>query len=243
MKRLLLCLALTQATWAQDFFVRNRPFLAVEKRQGVWTAALPELAKALDLPLTGAGATWTLGEEAGQEPAEPGVYYRGRRLTTVDATLQVPVQAFLQEIGGRYIENKALGSVDLYAPSKMLAKATNCNNVHLLMFHRTEANGQQVASFADSVKQTRGLEPVPVDFEDTTHPLWQQWGKYWVAGRMPYTVLVDPSGRILGRWNGPLPPQSQVRQLFTQFVATRSQTNAQQVAMPSGGSGGGFSGG
>lgn len=125
----------------------------------------------------------------------------------------------------------------------MLVKATNCNNVHLLMFHRSEANGQQVASFGDSVKQTRGLEPVPVDFEDTTHPLWQQWGKYWVAGRMPLVVLVDPSGRILGRWSGQLPPQSQVQQIFRNFVSARSQLNAQRVAMPSGGSGGGFSGG
>lgn len=242
MKKLLFCLALSQPLWAQDFFVRNRPFQAVEKRQGVWMASLPDLAKALELSLTGAGSTWILGE-TGEEPGEPGVYFQGKRLTSVDANLQVPLQAFLQEIGGRYIENKALGSVDLYAPSKMLVKATNCNNVHLLMFHRSEANGQQVASFGDSVKQTRGLEPVPVDFEDTTHPLWQQWGKYWVAGRMPLVVLVDPSGRILGRWSGQLPPQSQVQQIFRNFVSARSQLNAQRVAMPSGGSGGGFSGG
>jgi len=57
-------------------------------------------------------------------------------------------------------------------------------------------------------------------------------------------VLIDPSGRILGRWNGKLPPQGQVQQLFSQFVTTRSALNAQQVAMPSSsGGGGGFSGG
>lgn len=243
MKRLLLLLCLTQWAAAEDFFVRNRPFQAVEKKDGVWTAALPDLARALELPLAQVGSAWILGPVREDAAYEPGVYYGDKRLTTVGADLRVPLKAFLQELGGRYIENKAMGSVDLYAPSKVLSKGVTCNNVHLLMFHKTEANGQQVASFGDSF-QTRGLEPVPIDFQDTSHPLWQQWNQYFSAGPMPYVLLVDPSGRVLGRWNGKLPPQSQVRQLFSQFVTSRAALNAQQVAMPSsGGGGGGFSGG
>lgn len=242
MNRWLLLLALTQCLSAEEFFVRNRPFKMVEKRQGIWTAALPDLARALEMPLTQVGNVWILGTPGEDVSDASGVYFQGKKLQCVDSELRVSLQAFLQEVGGRYIENKALGSVDLYAPSKVLAKGVPCNNVHLLMFHKTEANGQQVASFGESF-HTRGLEPVPVDFEDSAHPLWQQWGKYWAAGPMPYVVLVDPSGRILGRWNGKLPPQSQVQQLFSQFVTTRAALNAQQVAMPSGGSGGGFSGG
>jgi len=242
MKRFLLLLTLTQVLPAEQFFARNRPFRAAEKRQGVWTAALTDLAKALEMPLTQSGSTWVLGSSEEPREGEPGVFFQGKRLQCVDAELRVPVQAFLQEIGGRYIENRSMDSVDLYAPSKMLARAVSCNNVHLLMFHRPESNGQQVASFGESF-QTRGLEPVPVNYEDPSHPFWQQWGKYWSAGSMPYVVLVDPAGRILGRWNGKLPPQGQVQQLFSQFVATRSALNAQQVARPSGGSGGGFSGG
>ncbi|MBN9417016.1 MAG: hypothetical protein J0I12_16335 [Candidatus Eremiobacteraeota bacterium] len=243
MKRLLLLLALAQVVSAEEFFARNRPFKAVEKRQGVWTAGLADLARALELPLTQVGAAWILGAAGEEEPGEAGVYFNGKKLACVDAEMRVPVQAFLQEVGGRYIENKAMGSVDLYAPSKMLSKGVTCNNVHLLMFHKTEANGQQVASFGESF-QTRGLEPVPIDFQDTSHPLWQQWNKYFSAVPMPYVVLVDPSGRVLGRWNGKLPPQAQVQQMFSQFVSSRAALNAQQVAMPSnGGGGGGFSGG
>lgn len=243
MKKWLLLLALTQVVPAEAFFARNRPFQAVEKRQGVWTAALADLARALEMPLVQVGQVWVLGPAGEDSPSEPGVYFQGKKLQCVDTEMRVPVQTFLQEVGGRYIENKAMGSVDLYAPTKMLARAVTCNNVHLLMFHKPEANGQQVASFGESF-QTRGLEPVPIDFQDEGHPLWQQWNKYWAAGPMPYVVLVDPSGRILGRWNGKLPPQGQVQQLFSQFVTTRSALNAQQVAMPSSsGGGGGFSGG
>lgn len=243
MKKYLLFLALSQVAWGQEFFVRNRPFQAVEKREGVWMARLPDLAQALGMPLTSSGQAWILGE-SGQDTniGETGVYFQGKRLQCVDSELQVPVQGFLQEIGGRYVENKALGSVDLYAPSKLLGRATTCNNIHLLVFHNSSANGQQVASFGESF-QTHGLEPVAVDMQDQSHPYWQQWGKYWSASPLPYVVLVEPSGRILGRWNGRLPAQGQVKQLFSQFVTTRAAINAQSVAMPSGGNGGGFSGG
>lgn len=243
LKRWFLLLALTQLAPAEEFFARNRPFKSVEKRQGVWTAALPDLARALEMPLIQAGNVWILGPAGEDTPVDAGVYFGGKKLQCVDAEMRVAVQAFLQEVGGRYIENKALGSVDLYAPSRMLARAVSCNNVHLLMFHKPEANGQQVTSFGESF-HTRGLEPVAIDFEDAAHPLWQQWNKYWAAGPMPAVVLVDPAGRVLGRWSGKLPAPSQVQQLFSQFVTTRSALNAQQVAMPSsGGSGGGFSGG
>ncbi|MFN8611541.1 MAG: hypothetical protein U0931_28605 [Vulcanimicrobiota bacterium] len=233
MKKCLLLLVLTQLAWGQQFFIRNRPFQAVEKREGAWTARLPDLAQALGMPLTQAGQAWLLGDP-NQEAGESGVYYQGKKLECVDTEFRVAVQAFLQEIGGRYVENKALGSVDLYAPSKLLGRAMTCNNIHLLVFHNGSANGQQVASFGDSF-QTRGLEPVPVDMEDRTHPFWQQWGKYWVAGPLPYVLLVDPSGRILGKWNGSLPPQGQIKDLFSQFVSNRAAVNAQQVATPAGG--------
>lgn len=233
MKKYLLFLALSQLAWGQEFFVRNRPFTAVEKREGVWTARLSDLSQALNLSLTAAGPAWLLGDP-NQESGESGVYFQGKRLQCVGSDLRVPVQAFLQEIGGRYVENKALGSVDLYAPSKMLGKAMSCNNIHLLVFHNSSANGQQVGSFGDSF-QTRGLEPVPVDMEDKSHPFWQQWGKFWSPGPLPYVVLVDPAGRILGKWNGRLPAQGQVKELFSQFLAARAATNAQQVEAYSGG--------
>lgn len=244
MKRLLLLLVLSQTLSAEQFFVRNRPFQGIEKREGVWIAHLSALAPALELPLTQAGRHWVLGVPP-EEPieGEAGVYYQGKRLQSVDANLQVQLHAFIQEIGGRYIENKSMGSVDLYAPTKMLSRAMSCNNVHVLMFHKPESSGQQVASLGDNIRQTRGLEPVPIDFEDTAHPLWQQWGKYWNPGVMPLVVVVDPAGRVLSTSSASLPSPSQLRQTFGNFVAARSQLNAQRVAMPAAGSFSGFSSG
>ena len=237
-------LALSQALTAEQFFVRNRPFQPVEKREGVWMAPLSALAPALNLPLTQLGSRWIVGappEELSE--TEPGAYYQGRRLQSVGPDLQVNVQAFMHEIGGRYIVNKSLGSVDLYAPTKMLSRAMSCSNVHVLIFQRADSNGQDFASLSDSLRTTRGLEPIAINFEDSTHPLWQQWGKYWAPGAMPLVVLVDPSGRILGRWSTKLPPASELQQTFGKFVAQRSSTNAQQVAMPATGSSGGLSSG
>ena len=50
MKRLLLLLVLSQTLYAEQFFVRNRPFKGIEKREGVWIAHLSALAPALELP-------------------------------------------------------------------------------------------------------------------------------------------------------------------------------------------------
>ena len=123
MKKWLLLLALAQVVPAEEFFARNRPFKAVEKRQGVWTAALADLARALEMPLTQAGQGWVLGPVGEDAPSEPGVYFQGKKLQCVDAEMRVPVQAFVQEVGGRFIENKSMGSVDLYVPTRMLARA------------------------------------------------------------------------------------------------------------------------
>lgn len=232
---------------AETFFVSNRPFSAVTRSQsGNWTARLTDLAPALSLPLTqqGQSGIYCLGRVP-EDPleGEPGVYFQGRRLTQVGPDLVIAdLQAFMQELGGRYVVNKSLGTIDLYAPSKLLGKGVACNNVHVLMFHKPESSGQQVASLGDELWATRGLEPVPIDFEDKSHPLWQQWSRYWSAGPMPLVVVVDPAGRVLGRWSGQVPSPSPIHQAFSQFVERRAATNAQQVASPARTSGG-FSGG
>lgn len=239
-----LCLLAPLAS-AEQFYVRNRPFKLVEKREGGWCCKLSDLATALDLPLTQAQDRWILGPVPEDNlDAGAGCYYHGKRLSSVGADLQITdLQAFISEIGGRYVTNKEMGTVDLYAPTAMLGKAMSCNNVHVLMFHRPQSNGHQVASLSDTLRPVRGLEPVAIDLEDTSHPFWAQWNRYWAPEPTPLVVVVDPSGRILGRWTGQLPPSSEIRRKFDTFVAQRSQTNAQQVAMPAGGSIGGFSGG
>lgn len=239
MKRCILGLLLVcQVAGAEQVFVRNRPFPAVVKSDRGWGCKLQDLAPALALPLTQAGSRWILGQPTEEAPeGESGVYFQGKRLQSVDAGLEIAdLQAFIQEIGGRYVVNKGMRTVDLYAPTAMLGRAISCNNVHVLMFHRPENNGQQVATLSDTLAETRGLEGVAIDYEDTGHPLWQQWGRYWTAGPMPMGVMVDPAGRVLGHWSGQLPPVSQVRQLFGNFVAQRAQLNAQRVNVSTGAS-------
>jgi hypothetical protein len=242
---LALLLWLAPAVGAEQIFVRNRPFKAVEKRETGWASKLPDLATALGLELTPVGNSWVLGPAAEELPeGEVGVYYRGSRLQSVNSGLEVlDLKAFIQELGGRYVVNKGLGTIDLYMETAMVSRAMSCPNVHVLMFHRPKASGQQVAGLGHSLLPIKGLEPVPIDFEDPDHPHWQQWGRYWTAESQPLVVLVDPSGRVLGKWTSQLPPVAELQQLFQEFVSRRAQINAQQVASPSRGGGGNRSSG
>lgn len=127
---LVLATLLTSAAWAEQIYIRNKPFKGEVRGAGAATTVeLKALVAALGLTLTelqgnyvvtAAGNTATLPESSS---GTGNLYYDGQAIGTVDAGM-VPLIPTAQALGAVARINKEMGSIDVNLPVKQISATT-----------------------------------------------------------------------------------------------------------------------
>ncbi|MBI3925076.1 MAG: hypothetical protein HY319_06010 [Armatimonadetes bacterium] len=230
---LLVCAAAPLA--AQEVFVSNRPFKgAVERAGAVTLVELEPFAASLGLDVhenEGSLFLFRSGQEAGTCPSgaagPSGVFFGEKRLETArleGTSRMIGLEELSQALNARVVKNPQLGTIDVYRPA-----ADPC-----------EEAGYRLVGFGSAEDlpsleaRLGGFAPAPlalVDIDDRKSQGFQTYGQYFQLGATPYTILMDPSGRVVREWKGTVPGGAELEKAYRSDQDQKKQANKKKIAV------------
>ena len=227
-RSLVFVLLLSLPLAAEELWVANQPYQgALNRTGGEIRVELEPFLKCLSLQFQAGDTGGCIAPEDAEvcSTDHQGVFYRGRRLNSAKMTPSgygVQLKELAQVLEGRVIHNRELGTIDFYRAPQSCARTAKLRVLSFVNAEDVEGAVRRMEGFSKS--QEADLVVMDAQARDTA--AFETYGSYLRLGSIPYTVLVDASGRVMKSWDG-LPTTGELTQAQSSYKSQVRQRQAQ----------------